>query len=120
MRKEKRIARPSVQGNTKTGFGEDTGSPALSVLDIERFASLPTATVCRFLLTIPLPLPYFAVPLEFGADMVIHCFTNTWTASAIHSLAGVIVDEAESLTGPTAIFRNSPSQMKPITALVYT
>ena len=41
--------------NTKLVFGETIANPALTVLDIEKFAKRPTPTACPSLWTTPLP-----------------------------------------------------------------
>ena len=58
--------------NTKAVFGETIANPALSVLDIERFARLAHAHNVPLIVDNTFATPVLCRPIEYGADIVIH------------------------------------------------
>ncbi len=81
----------AIRPNTKLVFGETLANPALSVLDIERFASLAHSQGLPLLVDNTFATPVFCRPIEFGADIVIHSSTKYMDGHAVQ-LGGVIVD----------------------------
>ena len=81
----------AIRPNTKLVFGETLANPALSVLDIERFASLAHSHGLPLLVDNTFATPVFCRPIEFGADIVIHSSTKYMDGHAVQ-LGGVIVD----------------------------
>ena len=67
-----RYAKP----NTKALFGETLGNPALSVLDIEKFASAAKEIGVPLIVDNTLATPALCRPIEHGADIVIHSTTK--------------------------------------------
>ena len=61
--------------NTKLVFGETIANPALSVLDIERFANIAHKHGVPLIVDSTFATPILCKPFEYGADIVIH---NTW------------------------------------------
>ncbi len=77
--------------NTKAVFGETIANPALSVLDIERFANLAHAHNVPLIVDNTFATPIFCKPFDFGADIVIHSTTKYMDGHAVQ-VGGVIVD----------------------------
>ncbi len=77
--------------NTKAVFGETIANPALTVLDIERFARLAHAHNVPLIVDNTFATPIFCKPFEFGADIVIHSTTKYMDGHAVQ-VGGVIVD----------------------------
>lgn len=62
--------------NTKLVFGETLANPALTVLDIERFASIAHKNGVPLILDNTFPTPINCRPIEWGADIVTHSTTK--------------------------------------------
>ncbi|MBR6729300.1 MAG: O-acetylhomoserine aminocarboxypropyltransferase/cysteine synthase [Clostridia bacterium] len=77
--------------NTKAVFGETIANPALTVLDIERFARLAHEHGVPLIVDNTFATPVFCKPFDFGADIVIHSTTKYMDGHAVQ-VGGVIVD----------------------------
>ncbi len=77
--------------NTKAVFGETIANPALSVLDIERFARIAHANKVPLIVDNTFATPALCRPFEFGADIVIHSTSKYMDGHAVQ-VGGVIVD----------------------------
>lgn len=77
--------------NTKLVFGETLANPALSVLDIERFAKLAHKHDVPLLVDNTFATPALCRPIEHGADIVINSTTKYMDGHAVQ-LGGAIVD----------------------------
>lgn len=77
--------------NTKCVFGETIANPALTVLDIERFAAAAHAHGVPLIVDNTFPTPVLCRPLDWGADIVTHSTTKYMDGHAA-SVGGVIVD----------------------------
>ncbi|MDE7241978.1 O-acetylhomoserine aminocarboxypropyltransferase/cysteine synthase family protein, partial [Desulfovibrio sp.] len=77
--------------NTRFVYGETIANPALSVLDIGRFARLAHERGLPLLVDNTFATPILCRPFEFGADVVIHSTTKYMDGHAVQ-LGGVIVD----------------------------
>ena len=62
--------------NTKAVFGETIANPALTVLDIEKFAKVAHAHGVPLIIDNTFATPVNCRPFEFGADIVIHSTTK--------------------------------------------
>ena len=62
--------------NTRALFGETLGNPALSVLDIEKFAKAAHMMKVPLIVDNTLATPALCRPIEFGADIVTHSTTK--------------------------------------------
>ena len=62
--------------NTKAVFGETIANPALTVLDIERFAKAAHAHGVPLIVDNTFPTPINCRPIEWGADIVTHSTTK--------------------------------------------
>ncbi len=82
-----RLFRPS----TRLMLGETIANPALTVFDIERFATLAHEHKVPLLVDNTFATPWLCRPLDFGADLVMHSTTKYMDGHAIQ-LGGVIVD----------------------------
>ena len=81
----------AVKPNTKLVFGETLANPALTVLDIERFAAFAHRNNLPLIVDNTFPTPYLCRPIEHGADIVIHSTTKYMDGHALQC-GGVIVD----------------------------
>lgn len=77
--------------NTKAVFGETIANPALSVLDIERFARIAHQNKVPLIVDNTFATPALCRPIEFGADIVTHSTSKYMDGHAVQ-VGGVIVD----------------------------
>ncbi len=77
--------------NTKAVFGETIANPALTVLDIEKFAHAAHAHGVPLILDNTFPTPVNCRPFEFGCDIVTHSTTKYMDGHA-NAVGGAIVD----------------------------
>lgn len=80
-----------VRPNTKAVFGETLANPGLSVLDIEKFATLAHDAGVPLIIDNTFPTPIFCRPFEHGADIVTHSTTKYLDGSGI-AVGGAIID----------------------------
>lgn len=80
-----------IRPETKAVFGETIANPALTVLDIEKFATLAHSNNIPLIVDNTFATPVLCRPLEHGADIVIHSTSKYMDGHAV-SLGGVIVD----------------------------
>ena len=80
--------------NTKAVFGETVANPALSVLDIERFAAAAHAHGVPLIVDNTFPTPINCRPFEWGADIVTHSTTKYMDGHA-NAVGGAIVDSGK-------------------------
>ena len=80
--------------NTKAVFGETIANPALSVLDIEKFANAAHAHGVPLIIDNTFPTPVNCRPFEWGADIVTHSTTKYMDGHA-NAVGGVIVDSGK-------------------------
>ncbi len=99
--------------NTKCVFGETIANPALSVLDIERFAAAAHDHGVPLIVDNTFPTPVLCRPIEWGADIVTHSTTKYMDGHGA-SVGGVIVDAAPSTGTPT--LTSSPGSPSPTRA----
>ncbi len=77
--------------NTKAVFGETVANPALSVLDIECFATAAHDYGVPLIIDNTFPTPVLCRPIEWGADIVVHSTTKYMDGHGT-SVGGAIVD----------------------------
>lgn len=77
--------------NTKAVFGETIANPALSVLDIEKFANIAHKNNVPLIIDNTFATPVLCRPIECGADIVVHSTSKYMDGHAVQ-LGGVIVD----------------------------
>ncbi len=77
--------------NTKAVFGETIANPALTVLDIEKFASAAHAHGVPLIIDNTFATPVNCRPFEFGADIVTHSTTKYMDGHGAQ-VGGCIVD----------------------------
>ena len=83
--------RAAFRPNTKAVFGEMLANPALTVLDIERFARIAHAHHVPLIVDNTFATPILCKPFEFGADIIIHSASKYMDGHAVQ-IGGVIVD----------------------------
>lgn len=83
--------RAAFKPNTKAVFGETLANPALTVLDIEKFAKIAHENDVPLIIDNTFPTPVLCRPIEYGADIVIHSTTKYMDGHAVQ-VGGVIVD----------------------------
>ncbi len=77
--------------NTKAVFGETIANPALSVLDIERFAKVAHEHEVPLIVDNTFPTPINCRPFEWGCDIVTHSTTKYMDGHGA-GVGGCIVD----------------------------
>ncbi len=81
----------AIKPNTKAVFGETLANPALSVLDIKKFADLAHSNGIPLIVDNTFATPILCKPFDFGADIVIHSTSKYMDGHALQ-IGGVIVD----------------------------
>ena len=80
--------------NTKAVFGETLANPALTVLDIEKFAKAAHAHGVPLIIDNTFATPVNCRPFEFGADIVTHSTTKYMDGHG-SAVGGCIVDSGK-------------------------
>lgn len=80
--------------NTKAVFGETLANPALTVLDIEKFARAAHAHNVPLIVDNTFATPILCKPFDYGADIVIHSTSKYMDGHALQ-VGGVIVDSGK-------------------------
>ncbi|MCI9336426.1 MAG: O-acetylhomoserine aminocarboxypropyltransferase/cysteine synthase [Lachnospiraceae bacterium] len=81
----------AFQDNTKAVFGETIANPALTVLDIEKFAACAHAHGVPLIIDNTFATPVNCRPFEWGADIVTHSTTKYMDGHGA-AVGGAIVD----------------------------
>ncbi len=81
----------ALKGGARAAFGETIANPALSVLDIEKWAGLAHKYNVPLIIDNTFATPAICRPLEYGADIVVHSTSKYLDGHAV-SLGGLIVD----------------------------
>ncbi|MBO6112624.1 MAG: O-acetylhomoserine aminocarboxypropyltransferase/cysteine synthase [Lachnospiraceae bacterium] len=81
----------AFQENTKAVFGETIANPALTVLDIEKFAHAAHEHGVPLIVDNTFPTPVNCRPIEWGADIVTHSTTKYMDGHG-SAVGGAIVD----------------------------
>ena len=84
----------AFQPNTRAMFGETIANPALTVLDIEKFAAAAHRHGVPLIVDNTFPTPVNCRPIEWGADIVTHSTTKYMDGHGA-TLGGVIVDSGK-------------------------
>lgn len=84
----------SFRPNTKAVFGETIANPALSVLDIEKFAKAAHKHGVPLIIDNTFATPVHCRPFEFGADIVTHSTTKYMDGHGA-GVGGCIVDSGK-------------------------
>ena len=80
-----------IKPNTKLLFGETLANPALTVLDIEKFAQVAHKNGIPLIVDNTFATPINCRPFEWGADIVVHSTTKYMDGHAT-AVGGCIVD----------------------------
>ena len=80
--------------NTKAVFGETVANPALTVLDIERFAAAAHAHDVPLVVDNTFPTPVMCRPIDWGVDIVTHSTTKYMDGHGA-GVGGAIVDSGK-------------------------
>lgn len=81
----------AIRPNTKLIFGETIANPALTILDIEKFANVAHRHGMPLIVDNTFATPVNCRPFEWGADIVTHSTTKYMDGHAV-ALGGCIVD----------------------------
>lgn len=81
----------AFKANTKAVFGETIANPALTVLDIEKFARIAHQNGVPLIIDNTFATPVLCRPFEWGADIVIHSTSKYMDGHAVQ-VGGIIVD----------------------------
>ena len=84
----------AFQDNTKAVFGETIANPALTVLDIEKFAKAAHRHGVPLIVDNTFPTPVNCRPIEWGADIVTHSTTKYMDGHGA-AVGGVVVDSGK-------------------------
>ena len=84
----------AFKGNTRAVFGETIANPALTVLDIEKFAKAAHAHGVPLIVDNTFPTPVNCRPIEWGADIVTHSTTKYMDGHGV-AVGGAIVDSGK-------------------------
>lgn len=80
--------------NTKAVFGETLANPALTVLDIERFADIAHRHTVPLIVDNTFATPVLCKPFEYGADIIVHSTSKYMDGHAVQ-IGGAIVDSGK-------------------------
>ena len=80
--------------NTKAVFGETIANPALTVLDIEKFANAAHAHGVPLIIDNTFATPVGCRPIEWGADIVTHSTTKYMDGHGV-AVGGAIIDSGK-------------------------
>ena len=86
--------RAAFRPNTKAVFGETIANPALSVLDIEKFAKVAHENGVPLIVDNTFATPVHCRPFEWGADIVTHSTTKYMDGHGA-AVGGCIVDSGK-------------------------
>jgi len=84
----------AFRDNTRAMFGETIANPALTVLDIEKFAKVAHAHGVPLIVDNTFPTPVNCRPIEWGADIVTHSTTKYMDGHGA-AVGGAIVDSGK-------------------------
>ncbi|WP_026497621.1 O-acetylhomoserine aminocarboxypropyltransferase/cysteine synthase family protein [Butyrivibrio sp. WCD2001] len=84
----------AFQDNTKVVFGETIANPALTVLDIEKFAKAAHEHGVPLIVDNTFPTPVNCRPIEWGADIVTHSTTKYMDGHGA-AVGGAIIDSGK-------------------------
>ncbi len=84
----------AFKDNTRVVFGETIANPALTVLDIEKFAKAAHAHGVPLIVDNTFPTPVNCRPIEWGADIVTHSTTKYMDGHG-SAVGGAIVDSGK-------------------------
>ncbi len=84
----------AFRDNTRAVFGETIANPALTVLDIEKFANAAHKHGVPLIVDNTFPTPVHCRPIEWGADIVTHSTTKYMDGHGA-AVGGAIVDSGK-------------------------
>lgn len=84
----------AFKSNTKAVFGETLANPALTVLDIDRFATIAHNHNVPLIVDNTFATPILCKPFEFGADIIVHSTSKYMDGHAVQ-IGGAIVDSGK-------------------------
>ncbi len=84
----------AFRDNTKLVYGETIANPALTVLDIEKFAEAAHSHGVPLIVDNTFPTPVNCRPIEWGADIVVHSTTKYMDGHGA-AVGGAIVDSGK-------------------------
>ncbi|MBR1670676.1 MAG: PLP-dependent transferase [Butyrivibrio sp.] len=84
----------AFKDNTRAMFGESIANPALTVLDIEKFAAAAHRHGVPLIVDNTFPTPVNCRPIEWGADIVTHSTTKYMDGHGA-AVGGAIVDSGK-------------------------
>lgn len=84
----------AFQENTKAVFGETIANPALTVLDIEKFAQVAHSHGVPLIIDNTFATPILCRPFEWGADIITHSTTKYMDGHGT-AVGGCIVDSGK-------------------------
>lgn len=83
-----------IKPNTKAIFGETLANPALTVLDIEKFAGIAHKHLIPLIVDNTFATPILCKPFQYGADIIVHSTSKYMDGHAVQ-IGGAIVDSGK-------------------------
>ena len=108
----------AIRPETKLLFGESVANPALTVLDIERWADVAHKHGMPLFVDNTFPSPVNCRPFEWGADIIIHS-TSKYLDGHAMALGGCVVDSGKFDWTASDRFKNFCAPDESYHGLVY-
>ncbi len=108
----------AIRPETKLLFGESVANPALTVLDIERWANIAHKNGMPLYVDNTFPSPVNCRPFEWGADIIIHS-TSKYLDGHAMALGGCVVDSGKFDWTASDRFKNFCAPDESYHGLVY-
>ncbi len=106
-----------IQPNTKILYIESPTNPGVDILDIEVLGNIAKKHNLLFIVDNCFATPYLQMPIQFGADLVIHSATKLIDGQG-RVLGGVTVGKAYLITEIYLFSRNTGPSLSPFNAWV--
>jgi cystathionine gamma-synthase/cystathionine gamma-lyase len=97
---------PAIQTNTKLIWIETPTNPLLKIVDIERIAKIARKNKLILVVDNTFASSYFQIPLELGADIVVHS-TTKYLAGHSDIIGGAVVTSNEQLYQELKFYQNA-------------
>ena len=83
-----------IDDNTRAIFCESIGNPAGNIVDIEKLAEIAHRHGLPLMVDNTVATPYLCLPIEYGADIIIHSLTK-YIGGHGTTIGGVIIDSGK-------------------------
>jgi O-acetylhomoserine (thiol)-lyase len=83
-----------IDDNTRAIFCESIGNPAGNIVDIEKLAEIAHRHGLPLMVDNTVATPYLCLPIEYGADIIIHSLTK-YIGGHGTTIGGIIIDSGK-------------------------